>query len=303
MADPRRPAPPLPNWLAEQLPFERSVVEVEDQQMHVMEQGRGSAGPTVLLVHGNPTWGFLYRRVARALAHTDAHVVMPDLVGLGLSSKPRDMGVHTLAAHVRWLSELIERLDLRDVVVAVQDWGGPIGTLAMAEHASRLRGMVVMNTVLSPPRKDFKPTAFHRFSQTPLISDFAFRVAGFPQVRLSMAQGDKASIRGAVSRAYRWPLRKLADRAAPLALARMVPDSHEHPSIAGLQHLQSFVEAYQGPAEIVWGDRDPVLGSVRNWIAQLLPQARVTRTQAGHFLQEEVPHAIADAIVRVMNAG
>jgi haloalkane dehalogenase len=101
---------------------------------------------------------------------------------------------------------------------------------------------------------------------------------------------------GDVARAYRFPLRGLAQNAAPLALARMVPNRPTHPSIEPLRRCQELIESYSGPAAIVWGDRDPVLGRVRSWIEKLLPKARVTRTRAGHFLQEEVPGEIADAI-------
>jgi haloalkane dehalogenase len=135
-----------------------------------------------------------------------------------------------------------------------------------------------------------------------VVSELVFRGLGFPQTALWTVQGDKRSIRGDVARAYRYPLRKLSDSAAPLALARMVPDSLEHPSIAALGRAQVVVTGYQGPAEVVWGDRDPVLGRVRTHIERLLPNARVTRTEAGHFLQEEVPGPIAAAIRRVAAA-
>src|SRR4029078_1131831 len=104
------------------------------------------------------------------------------------------------------------------------------------------------------------------------------------------------SIRGEVARAYRFPLRRVADRVAPLALARMVPDSSEHPSVASLRVCPTLVRGFEGPSAVVWGDRDPILGRVRSWIEKLLPHAEVTRTEAGHFLQEEVPGAIAAAI-------
>jgi cis-3-alkyl-4-acyloxetan-2-one decarboxylase len=116
---------------------------------------------------------------------------------------------------------------------------------------------------------------------------------------MALAQGDRRSIRGDVARAYRVPLADPADRVAPLALARMVPDSLEHPSIAPLRRSHELVEGWQGPAAIVWGDRDPILGRVRTHIERLLPQASVTRTQAGHFLQEEVPDEIAAAVAAV----
>lgn len=263
--------------------------------------------PPVLLLHGNPTWGFLWRRVAAELAGERLRLVMPDLVGLGFSDKPRDPSVHTLESHARWIGGVIDGVALagpRDRLVLVgQDWGGPIGFRAMAERRDRLAGLVVLNTVASPPKAGFRPTAFHRFARTPLVSTFAFRVLGFPQRALHRAQGDPSSIRGEVARAYRYPLRGWSRNAAPLALARMVPDSLEHPSVPDLERCRELVEGFDGPAAIVWGDRDPVLGRVRRWMETLLPDAPVTRTDAGHFLQEEVPAEIAAAIRSVAGWG
>lgn len=288
-------APAIPDWLARQLPFRRALVPVGDGlHMHVMEQG---AGLPVLMLHGNPTWGYLWRKVALALGGEPLRIILPDLVGLGLSDKPRDPSAHTLENHGRWLGALIDAVipDGRLVFVG-QDWGGPVGLRALADRPSRVAGLVLANTVIGPPRPGFKSTAFHRFARLPVVADVAFRVAGFPQNALWFAQGDKRSIRGEVARAYRWPLRHFADRVAPLALARMVPDSDAHPSIASLRRCQELVDNFRGPTAIVWGDRDPVLGRVRTHIERHLPDAPVTRTQAGHFLQEEVPDAIAAAV-------
>lgn len=289
-------APALPDWLARQLPFRRSLVDVGDGlRMHVMEQGEGEP---VVMLHGNPTWGYLWRKVALALAGERLRVVMPDLVGLGLSDKPRDPSLHTLENHARWLGALLDALAPGRLVFVAQDWGGPIGLRALAEpaRAPRVAGLVLANTVIGPPRPGFRPTAFHRFARLPVVSALAFRVAGFPQNTLGWAQGDKRSISGEVARAYRWPLRRFADRVAPLALARMVPDSETHPSVAPLRRCQELVDAFTGPAAIVWGDRDPVLGRVRSFVERRLPNAPVTRTAAGHFLQEEVPEALAAAV-------
>ncbi|MDB4971045.1 MAG: alpha/beta hydrolase fold protein, partial [Myxococcales bacterium] len=137
---------------------------------------------------------------------------------------------------------------------------------------------------------------FHRFARLPIVSNAVFRLGGFPQNAMRFVQGDRKSITGEVARAYRWPLRHLADRVAPLALARMVPNTPEHPSVAALARCLAFVDAFQGPAAIVWGDKDPVLGSVLGFVERRLPRASVTRTHAGHFLQEEVPDALAAAV-------
>jgi pimeloyl-ACP methyl ester carboxylesterase len=294
----RLPAPPLPSFISRQLhpDVHRYRVDVGGVAMHVMELG---AGRPVLLVHGNPTWSFLYRDIAVTLAEHGMRCIMPDLIGLGLSDKPRQRSAHTLDAHGRWLAALLDGLDLEPLLFVGQDWGGPIGLRALADTPGRLAGMVLLNTVVGPPRPGFRPTAFHRFARLPLLSDLVFVGLGFPQLALWTVQGDKQTMRGDVARAYRWPLRALADRTAPLALARMVPDSQQHPSIAALERCQALVESFRGPAALVWGDRDPVLGSVRNHIARLLPQARVTRTEAGHFVQEEEPGLVSDAVLWV----
>jgi len=210
--------------------------------------------------------------------------------------------VHTLEGHAALVGGLVDALGLDRFVLVGQDWGGPIGLCALADRPGRAAGLVLLNTVAGPPRPGFRPTAFHRLARVPLLSDLVFRGLGFPQNAMASAQGDRASIRGDVARAYRWPLAGRANNVAPLALARMVPDSLEHESVAPLRRCQAVVEGFRGPAAIVWGDRDPVLGRARGWIEKLLPQARVTRTQAGHFLQEEVPDAIAAAVREVAAA-
>lgn len=275
------------------MPFERYRVQVGDYAMHVSETG---AGRPVLMLHGNPTWGFLYRKVAAALAGEPLRVILPDLVGLGFSDKPRRAEEHQLERHAAWLGALVDALDLSDLVFVGQDWGGPIGLRALADRRERLGGLVILNTVVGPPRPGFRPTAFHRFAHMPLVSDVAFRVLGFPQNSLSTAQGDKRSISGDVARAYRYPLRRLRDRVAPLALARMVPDSLEHRSVPALGVCRELVESFDGPSAIVWGERDPILGRARRSVERSLPRAEVTLTRAGHFLQEEVPDEIARAI-------
>lgn len=293
----RLPAPPLPGFIERQLPpgVRRSLVRVGDYGMHVMETGELEGRP-VLMLHGNPTWSFLYRKVAMELRDEPLHLVMPDLVGLGFSDRPRRTNEHTLENHGAWLGALIDALGLVDLVFVGQDWGGPIGLRALADRPGLVKGLVVLNTVLGPPKKDFRETAFHRFARAPFVSDVAFRLLAFPQRVLDRVQGDPSSIQGDVARAYRHPLRGFSKNAAPLALARMVPSSPQHPSIAPLEACQRFVESFEGPAAIVWGERDPILGRLRARAERLLPRARVTTTSAGHFVQEEVPREIAAAI-------
>jgi cis-3-alkyl-4-acyloxetan-2-one decarboxylase len=269
-------------------------VDAGGVRLHVMESG---SGPAVVLLHGNPTWGFTWRKVAKALAGAKLRVVMPDLAGLGLSEKPRDPGFHTLANHARILGALLDSIAPAPLVLVLHDWGGPIGLAALSDRPGRLAGLVVTNTRVGPPRPDSRGSRFHRFANLPVVSDVAFRLLGFPQNVLHTTQADPASIRGDVARAYRWPLRRLSDRAAPLALARMVPYRRpDHPSMAGLQRSLEVAKRFRGPAAIVWGERDPILARALRSVEEALPAAAVKRVPAGHFLQEEAPADIAEAI-------
>lgn len=296
----RYPAPKLPDWLDRMVPFDRSIVPIGEHRIHVMEHGDPKGRPVVLL-HGNPTWGFLYRKVMQALSREGLRLVVPDLVGLGYSSKP-DASFHTIDAHAEVMRGLFDALGLEELVFVGQDWGGPIGLRALADTPARLAGLVVLNTVIGPPKPGFRPTPFHRFAALPVLPELVFRGLGFPQrFGLSRVQGDPASISGVVADAYYEPLRRLRDNAAPLALARMVPDGPDHRSIAPLERCAELIRGFEGPSAIVWGDRDPVLGSVRSHVERSLPKATVTRTDAGHFLQEEVPEAIAHAVRDVVS--
>jgi pimeloyl-ACP methyl ester carboxylesterase len=296
--------PKLPDWIEAQLPagVRRQIVDAGEQRMHVMEWGPHD-GRTVVLLHGNPTWGFLWRKVVASIRARPGgnllRLVVPDLVGLGLSSKPRE-DAHTLVNHQAWLGAVIDQLAPGPLVLAAQDWGGPIGLLAMTTRRERLRGLVLGNTAVSPPPPNFKPTLFHRLARLPLASDVLFKTLGFPLGALHLSQGDRSSIRGDVARAYRWPLAKRADREAPLALARMVPnDIERHPSIPKLRECDELVRSLEVPIHVVWGTRDPVLGRVINHIERMRPDATIVRTDAGHFLQEEVPAPLADAVMDV----
>jgi pimeloyl-ACP methyl ester carboxylesterase len=292
----RLEAPTLPSFLAQDIPFERYRVDIGGGlTMHVMERGEGIP---VVMLHGNPTWGYLYRKVAMALNPSRYRVIMPDLVGLGFSSRPPSASAHSLENHVIWFDTLLERLGLERFVFVGQDWGGPIGFGALQRKPARAAGLVVLNTAIGPPRPGFRPTAFHRFAQTRMLSDIAFRICQFPQAFLGRAQGDRR-MPWRVTRAYMTPLLDVRHNAAPLALARMVPDSHAHPSIPMLERSQAFVSSFRGPAAIVWGMRDPILGRMLSWVQKNLPQATVARTDAGHFLQEEVPEIIAANIEKV----
>lgn len=289
-------APRLPRWLERELPWHRRSAVIGGRRVHFVDEG---AGRPVLLMHGNPTWCFLWRKVITRLVPHGVRIVAPDLLGFGLSDKPRRPSAYSLELQVATMTELVKGLGLRDFVVVGQDWGGPVAAGVGSRLADHVHGMVWANTAVLEPARPFRSKGFHKFSHAPIVSDIVFRGLNFPLPLLDRAQGDRRSIGKLERRAYRWPLRRSWNRAGPLGLARMVPDTEEHPSTATMNAIGAWVQGWRGPAELVWGERDPILGRALRRHAAALPQARVTKTRAGHFLQEEVPESLADAIIRV----
>lgn len=301
-------APPLPDFLSEAFPYRLRALELRTgdfsgERLVFVDDGPRDGRP-IIFVHGNPTWSFLWRRVMAALRRdasdgASLRFVAPDLIGLGLSTKPRKPSAHSVAAHAASLAELARALDLRDAVLVGQDWGGPISMATGSRAPDRFAGIVGANGTLALPEHP-RAKAFHRFGRLPVISDLVFRVFGFPLGWLHKAQNDPSTMRGEVARAYRWPLRKMSDRAAPLAMARMVPDGDDHPSLPELRRGEAWVESLPaGCVSFVWGRNDPILGRALDRQRRRFPDAPVRETQAGHFLQEEVPDVIAEVVLEL----
>ena len=267
-------------------------------KIHMLEVGEGYP---VYAQHGNPTSGFLYRKVAAELPKDRVRIIMPTMVGLGYSSKV-PASEHTLENHMRWMSAALDVLELDGVVYVGQDWGGPIGMGVMGLSPDLLEGVVVMNTGLTAPTEQRDLSAAHARVKTPVVGELLLEtiIDIFP--RLSDAQGDPESIPAEVANLYGDPVRQSGNKKAPLALMRMVPDGPDHPSAERMQFIESYVRGLDVPTEIVWGVNDPILGPGLPLMQELFPDARVTETQAGHFLQEEVPVEIAAAILRVVDA-
>ncbi len=301
---PFHPAPPLPARIASLMPFPRASFELSrgrhaGLEIHYVDTGPAGADAVVML-HGNPTWSLLWRKVILGLP--ERRCIAPDLLGFGLSSKPARIADHSVDGHADALCELIEALQLRRIVLVGQDWGGPLCAAIGARMPERIRGLVLGNTSVIVPERP-RGGWFHRLARMRGVSELAFIGLGLPQNAMFAVQHDRGSIRGLVGRAYRWPLRRLRDRVGPLALARMVPNDLHHPSIDALRRGQAWAQGFGGPKALVWGRHDPILARALERHRVALPGAAVTVTDAGHFLQEEVPEALAAAIASVWQRG
>jgi haloalkane dehalogenase len=283
----------IPNWLLEKLPYNHSWIDV-GKEMHVMEKG---VGKPIVLVHGNPMWGYLYKKVLDGLDNNYRYIV-PDLIGFGFSEKIK-LHEHSLEAHSKWMAEFFSTIKEEKIGLVVHDWGGMIGLAGAIKAGKKIDGLVVMNTAITAPKDGFKPTWFHKLSQVPFISSFLFRGLNFPLSFLNRFASIPGSFDSQTMKAYKYPLRKFKDNCAPLALARMVPNSMHHPSVPIEQEIETYLGSYDGPAQIVWGMNDPVMWKLRRRTARLLPQAKVVKTQAGHFVQEETPAEVITAIKEI----
>ena len=285
----------IPSWLLDQLPYKHSWIDV-GKTMHLMEKGQGKP---IVMVHGNPMWGYLYKKVLDGLDDSRKYII-PDLIGFGFSEKIT-LHEHSLEAHSKWMAKFFKSIKEEKIGLVVHDWGGMIGIVGAMKAGKKIDGLVVMNTAITAPKDGFKPTWFHNLSQVPLISSVLFRGLNFPLSFLNRFAHVPGSFDSQTMKAYKYPFRKLKDNSGPLALARMVPNSMQHPSVPLEQEIEAYLQSYTGPAQIVWGMNDPVMWKLRRRTSRLLPQAKVVKTQAGHFVQEETPAEVITAIKEIFN--
>ena len=291
---------PLPDYASEMIDqsYKSYFVEVEPGlKVHVLETGEGFP---IFLMHGNPTSGFLYRKVVENLPLDEVRVIMPTSLGLGFSSKiPASM--HTAENHIHWINKVLTELELTELVYAGQDWGGPIGMGALALSPNLLKGAVLLNTGFNAPNEEMDLSPAHATVKTPIIGEIIIEVVFSIFERLKGVQGDPNSWTPEIAELYGKPVYDSGNYKAPLAMMRMVPDGPNHPSTPALRKIEEYVESLEIPAEIVWGMNDPILGKGLSAMKTNFPDAPVTKTNAGHFLQEEVPEVISEALMRVFS--
>ncbi|ABD55542.1 alpha/beta fold hydrolase [Jannaschia sp. CCS1] len=273
--------------------------------MHYVDEGTGDP---VLLLHGNPTWSYLYRKFIPALAQTH-RVIAPDHIGFGLSDKPEAEGDYTLDAHIQNLEALVQQLDLTNITLVMQDWGGPIGLGMAARHPARIKALVVMKTFgFYPPIDGVDPDKLKLpppllMMRAKGIGDFLVRRLGFFE-RQVMTMATATKRKGPSKRAYRDIFRTYAERAGVMAFPRMIPANTGHPAAQILmQETGPYIDQFDGPAHIFWGMKDPLIpvGALTAW-KKRLPQAGVTEfATARHYLQDDVPDQLIPELVEFLN--
>lgn len=301
-------------------PFTSRFVTVDGVRLHYLDEGEG---PVVWMMHGMPTWSYLYRKLIPPLVQAGYRCFVPDLMGFGLSDKPEEEGAHTVQRHVALMSGLIERLGLRDLVVMGQDWGGPIGLRYAIEHQENVRGLVILNTFVQrfPVNERERRERDIITRPLPKVYSFLFKNGAFSSfvvkqldmfrkfVWLKWKTGNPSKALGAGFRRpvdpramenYLEPHATPEKRAAIAAFAKLIPDRDGHPNAAYIDQIRAGLERWDIPALVVWPDGDmawkPDEGEC---IARLLPRAEFCLVRnAGHYLQEDAGEEVAHRVLR-----
>ncbi|HMG41972.1 MAG TPA: haloalkane dehalogenase [Acidimicrobiales bacterium] len=282
-------------------PFAPHYVEVDDTdgdplRVHHLDEGPAD-GQVVLLLHGEPSWSFLYRTMIPVLVDAGLRCVAPDLVGFGRSDKPVVRADYTFARHVEWMREaLFDRLDLRDVTLVGQDWGGLVGLRLVGEHPERFARVVVANSGL--PTGDQPLTdaflAWQKFSQ---------ETPAFPVGRI-VDGGCTSDLPPEVIAAYDAPFPDDASTAGARTFPTLVPTSPDDPATAANRAAWETLAAFEKPLLTAFSDGDPITRGGEGIFQRLVPGAKdqphTTIAGGGHFLQEdkgpELARVVADFV-------
>lgn len=280
----------LPDW-----PYAPKYVEIEDGlRVHYIDEGPADGRP-VLMLHGEPTWSYLYRHMIGPAAAAGLRVVAPDLIGFGRSDKPLDRGDYSYAAQVGWMRQWIEALDLRDMILACQDWGSLIGLRLVAEMPQRFAGVALSNGGLPEgqpaPRAFAIWRAFSRYSPV------------FPIGKIVKA-GAKRELSAAEIAAYDAPFPTSASKVAARVYPSFVPLG-DNVAVPDQKRAWTALEVFDKPFLCCFSDGDPITRGGDALFVGRVPGTRDMphRTlSGGHFIQEDDPAGFVAAIGDVAGA-
>ncbi len=268
--------------------------DLEGLRLHYMDEGEGEP---ILLLHGLPTWSFLYRKMIPPLKANN-RVIAPDYIGFGRSDKVTDLGWYTYDRHCDSIRHLIESLDLTSITVVVQDWGGPIGLRLAMDMPERFARVVMLNTGLYRSGGNWPSPAWLAFRDF-TMSDPDFPVGPLIQGATTTDLGED------VIAGYEAPYPTVESKAGTLAFPAMMPIADDSVGAAEMAAARSALELWDKPALVAFSDSDPIFPprSGERW-AERIPGAGdfVLIEGASHFLQEDQGEVIAEHILRFLAA-
>jgi haloalkane dehalogenase len=299
-------------------PFEAHYVDVTDPdggslRMHYIDEGPKDGKP-VLLLHGEPMWSYLYRKMIPGLVAAGHRVIAPDQIGFGRSDKPTEQTDYTVARHVDWIRECIVGLDLQDATFFGQDWGSLIGLTAVLHEQERFRAIVVANAALPDPahferiseaqKNSLDPKAFSRWQTWAAAQDHMNVGASLAEGLVGVGAGSVIKLNKDEIAAYDAPFPDGRYQAGVLvfpALANMTPDA-----MALYDAAWRVLEKWQKPFVTAYGKADPVLGWFDTIFQEHVPGAKGQPHRqfpnGTHFIQEEEPDALVESIIAAAKA-
>jgi haloalkane dehalogenase len=268
--------------------FEPHYLDQDGLRMHYLDEGEGEP---VLLLHGEPTWSFLYRKMIPPLARV-ARCIAPDYFGFGRSDKPTDRAWYSYERHVGSITRLADHLDLRRITLVVQDWGGPIGFRFAVENPERVTKIVVMNTGIG----EGGPNEEERRSRS-FVCRVGTEIVAGQLIRLSLVQPTTDEIIAA----YDAPFPVPESRIGIVQFPELVATSADHPSGPAMLVVRDRLRELDRPALVLFGDSDPIFSRrAAEVMAELLPNSELDPPVegAGHFLQEDRGELLGERIAQ-----
>lgn len=288
----------LPGWLRAEYPFAPKQFATGRGKLSYLDEGAGDEA--VLMVHGNPTWSYYYRKLVLGLRST-IRCIVPDHLGCGLSDKPQDFD-YTLAEHIRNLGALLDGLGLKRVHLVVHDWGGPIGLGTMLPRIGQLASVTLLNTAAFA---DTRIPLRIRACRIPVIGELLVRGGnGFawPATWMAVSQPLAADVK----RGYLFPYDSWHNRIATHRFVTDIPVGPASPSAAPLAEIEGRLHLLKAlPVQIVWGGRDFCFNRhyFDRW-RQLLPAAaHEYLPEAGHYVLEDAAEVCLQAVRRQIAGG
>lgn len=261
-------------------------------RMHYLDEGPQD-GPIVLLMHGEPSWCYLYRRMIPIITAAGYRIIAPDLIGFGRSDKPADRKDYTYARHMGWMQSFLDQLDLRAIHLVCQDWGGLLGLRLVAENPDRFASVVAANTFLPTGDRDPGPAfeKWRRFSQeTP-----EFHIAGV------IKGGTVTPLSQDVIDAYNAPFPDETYKEGARQFPMLVPATPDDPAAEPNRQAWKVLNQWRKPFLTAFSDSDPVTRGADRYFQKAIPGAQgqdhVTIKQGGHFLQEDQGETLAEVVV------
>lgn len=273
-------------------PFESYYVDINAIQMHFLDEGPKD-GEIVLLLHGEPSWSYLYRHMIPPLVAAGYRCIAPDLIGFGKSDKPTKISDHSYAKHVAWMKEFVEKLNLNNITLFCQDWGSLIGLRVAAENKNWFARIVLANGGL-PTGEEEMPDFFYKWQK------FAKYSPVFPIGKI-IEKGVRASMAKEEVAAYNAPYPKAKYKKGTRAMPQLVPTSTDNPASIANKKAWEVFENWEKPFLTAFSNKDPITrGGEKLWqnkVPGAKNQKHVTIDGAGHFLQEEKGPELAQVII------